>query len=188
MAAAVAAAGVATVAVVASATNRSRVRLLANGYATACTPGGNGFTTVPSETQAVSVNPATISSGSRQVHRAVVVAVVAVRMVQVASDQVIDVIAVRHRLVATTGTVNVILVVAGTAVARRTLGRVGRVHRQSVLVDHAATVLMVQMAVVQVIDVSLVDDSRMATLRAVLVRMVLVRWVRMAHRLTSFFA
>ncbi len=48
-----------------------------------------------------------------------IVAVIAVRVVQMAFDQVIDVIAVRHRLVATTGAVVVGLVVAAAGVGRR---------------------------------------------------------------------
>ena len=54
---------------------------------------------------------------SRHLHLAVVVAVVAVRVVQVAVHQVIDVVAVRHRLVAAARAVAVALVVLAAVVA-----------------------------------------------------------------------
>ena len=53
-------------------------------------------------------------------HRSMVVAVIAVRVVEVAVDNVVDVIAVRDRLVATTGAVHVIFVVTSAAVSRCT--------------------------------------------------------------------
>ncbi len=112
--------------------------------------------------------------------RTVVVTMVAVRVVQVAVDQVIDVIAMRHRLMAAAGTVDVILVMAATAVSRRTLGRVGRGYRQLVLLNHSRF-LMVQVAIVQVIDVAFVDDARVTATRSVLMGMISVGWVRMTH-------
>jgi hypothetical protein len=63
--------------------------------------------------------------GSRNLDLAVVVAVVAVRVVQVAVHQVIDVVAVRHGLVAAARAVLVALVVLAAGVLRRA-GRAGR--------------------------------------------------------------
>jgi len=80
----------------------------------------------------------------------VVVAVVAVRVVQVAADEVIDVVAVRHRLVPAALAVDVADLVAAAVVRRGTRGRVRGVDRQHVLVDVVA-VRVVQVAVVQVV-------------------------------------
>jgi hypothetical protein len=59
---------------------------------------------------------------SREFNRAVVVAVIAVRMVQVAVDEIVDVIPVRHRFMAAPWSVNVARLV--TAAARRALVRI----------------------------------------------------------------
>jgi len=83
----------------------------------------------------------------------VVVAVVAVRVVQVALHQVIDVIAVRDRRVAAIRAVLVALVVVAAIVLGSAAGRVRRVDRQGVVFNFAAG-LVVQVAVVQVIDVA----------------------------------
>jgi hypothetical protein len=66
--------------------------------------------------------PAKLALGQR--HRAVVVAVVPVRVVQVAVDQVVEMAPVRHRLVATAGAVAMRGVMAGAAVGRRAAVRV----------------------------------------------------------------
>ena len=60
-----------------------------------------------------------ILSGLRLAKRAVVVAVVPVRVVQVTVDEIVDVIAMRHRLVPATGAV----LVAGLVPAALMLGR-----------------------------------------------------------------
>lgn len=51
--------------------------------------------------------------------RAVIIAVVAVRMMQVAVDEIVDVVAVRHRLVAASRSMDVIFIVAAAIVAGR---------------------------------------------------------------------
>src|SRR5262245_27069125 len=77
---------------------------------------------------------------------AVVVAVVAVRMVQAARHQVVVMIAVRHLLVAAL----VVLALTGDGGAG---GGVGRIDGDLALID-VVTVLMMQVAVVDVIDVA----------------------------------
>ena len=62
-----------------------------------------------------------------------VVAVIAVRMVQVAVDKIVDVIPMRHRFVAAPRSVNVARVVAPAA--RRALVRIFGAHFESVLVE-----------------------------------------------------
>jgi hypothetical protein len=102
----------------------------------------------------------------------VVVAVIAVRMVQAAVDQIIEVVAVRHLLMAAT----FMLAVAGS---RGAVVGVRRAHRQGVLAV-VAVVRVVQMAVVQVIDVAVVLEARVPAVFTVGVLVVVVDMV--AHR------
>ena len=86
-----------------------------------------------------------------------VVAVVAVRMVQPAVDQVVDVIAVRHGVVATARAVGVTLMAAGRiGVAVRMLG----IDPDHVLID-VILMRVMQMAVMEVVHVTLVANRRM---------------------------
>jgi hypothetical protein len=91
----------------------------------------------------------------------VVVAVVAVAVVQPAIDEVIVVVAVRHQLVAAP------LMVAG-ARGRSARRRVGLAHLDPVLVV-VAVVPVVQVAVVQVVHVPVVLNAGVAAVAAVLV-------------------
>ncbi len=95
-----------------------------------------------------------------------IVAVAIVRVVEMAIDQIVGVIAMRHGGMAAAGTVDVTGGVAGAAMVRRALGRVGRVDRDRVLVDVIA-VEVVQVAVVQVVDVASVLDRDVAAAGAV---------------------
>lgn len=65
--------------------------------------------------------------------RAVIVAVCAMAMMQVAIDKVVDVVPVRHRLVAAFRTVNVALIVSRTVVGWRAFVGIHRVHRNAVV-------------------------------------------------------
>ncbi len=112
-------------------------------------------------------------SRSREVNRAAVVAVIAVRMVQVAVDEIVDVIPMRHRFMAAPRAVNVARVVA--AAARRALVRIPGAHFEPVLVDMIA-VRMMQMTVMQIINVIVVLDCSMSTVRAMLMVVVSVMW------------
>ena len=98
-----------------------------------------------------------------------VVAVIAVLVMQTAVDDVVDVIAVRYSFVAATFAVNV--AVAG--VNRMAAVRVGFIDTQSMLVV-VAVVLMVQVAVVQIIDVAFVLDGSVAAVCVVNVVMMFV--------------
>jgi hypothetical protein len=109
----------------------------------------------------------------------VVVAVVAVRVVEVAVDEVIGVVTVRQSLMAAAGAVGVVLGVAGTAVLGRAVGRVGPTNFQGVLLDLPPGGV-VQVAVMDVIHVAVVLDGGVAAAGAVLMIVVVV--VRMAHR------
>jgi hypothetical protein len=99
---------------------------------------------------------------------AVIVAVDAVGVVEVAVHQVIDVIPVRHRLVAAIRAVNVLLVVREAIMAWRTFLGIRRAHL-NVMVVHVIAVGVVEVAIVKIVHVAIVLHRRMATVRAVLV-------------------
>jgi hypothetical protein len=103
----------------------------------------------------------------------VVVAVLAVRMVQVPIHEVIDVLAVRDRFVAAAGAVVMPLLMSAAIVFRSASIRVGRVDAQLVFLNNAAF-LMMQMSIVQVVDMVVVDDSRVAAVGTVLMGVIAV--------------
>ena len=107
-----------------------------------------------------------------------IVAVVAMRMVQVAVDQVIDVVAMRDGLVSAARAMNVLGIMAAAIVVRRTSVRIRRGNRDHVFFD-AAAIRMVEMPVVQVVDVPFVFDCRVPTTRSMLVG---VAFVNVASR------
>jgi hypothetical protein len=77
----------------------------------------------------------------------VIVAVVAVGVMQVPVDQVVDVVAMRHRLVTAVRAVDVVGVVALTLVVGCALRRIVVVDVEAVLVD-VVLVWVVQVAIV----------------------------------------
>ena len=95
---------------------------------------------------------------ARFFYRAVVVAVVAVGVMEVAVDQVVDVIAVGDGGVAAVGAMLVAFFVAFAGVFGGAVGGVGFVDGEGMLLD-PILFDVVQVAVVQVIDVADVDDS-----------------------------
>jgi hypothetical protein len=100
-----------------------------------------------------------------------VVAMIAVRMVQVPVHQIVDMVAVRDRLVSAAGAM-----LMGALYIRRAAGGIGRVDSDDMLVDVIA-MHVVQMAVMQVVDVPFMADSDVTAAWAVLmgvVRMVLL--------------
>ena len=100
-----------------------------------------------------------------------IVAVVAVRMVEMPIDEVVDVIAVRHGLVAASGTVDVVRIVPRAAMLGGAADRVGLVDGERMRID-VVVVCMVQRAVVQVVDVVAVNDGRVSAIGAVNVGMI----------------
>lgn len=103
-------------------------------------------------------------------HRAVNVAMPAMRMVQVPVHQIVHMVAVRNAFVAATGGVDVRLRVCRAGVARRALRRVRHAHRQRVFI-HMAGVDVMQVPIVEVVDVAVVRHGEMTTTRPVGVRM-----------------
>ena len=102
-----------------------------------------------------------------------VVAVIAMRVVQVAIDQIVHMVSVRHRGVTAARPMNVIRSVRGAGVLRRASARIGRRDRKDVLI-HMVAMRMVKMTIVEIVDVPFMLYRHMATLRAVLVFMVVV--------------
>ena len=110
-------------------------------------------------------------------HRPVIVAVIAVGMMEVPVDQVIDVVAVRNCRVAAVGTVLVPLVVFAASMLGRACGRIGRADGQLVFFNLPA-IHMVQVPIMQVINMVVVQDPRVSAVRSVLV---LVSFVMSGH-------
>ena len=103
----------------------------------------------------------------RHLDRPVVVAVVAVRMVQVAVDEIVNVVPVRHCRVAAVQAVNMARsVVVAVVIANAAVG-IGRRHFEDALVDVIAVRVM-QMAVMQIVDVAIVFDRQVAAARTML--------------------
>src|SRR5690606_27179554 len=100
-------------------------------------------------------------------------AVVAVWVMQVAVDDVVDVIAVGYRLVAAARAVDVIGRVGAAVVARGAGGGILRIDIEPVLV-HVVAVRVVQVTVVHVVDVVVVANRRVPAARAVLVVVIVV--------------
>ncbi len=96
-----------------------------------------------------------------------VVAVVAVWVVEVVVDQVVDVVAVRHRFVPASGPVLVAGVVLGLVVSGA-FGGIGVADHDRVLVD-PAVVGVVQVSVVEIVHMPVVTDGGVAATWSVLV-------------------
>lgn len=111
-----------------------------------------------------------------QLEHAVIVAVVAVRVMQVAFDEVVDVVAVRHGLVPAARTVHVARLVRIARVPGRAARRIRSPDGDGVLADVVAVHVM-EMAVVKVVDVSFVAHRGVAAAFAMDVVVIIVRVV-----------
>jgi len=110
-----------------------------------------------------------------------VVAVVPIRVVQVAVDEVVDVVAVRHSLVPAAYAVLVGTVMAPTIVLRSALRGILNTYRDCVLVN-VVPVRMVKMAFVKVVCVAVMFYRQVAAALPVRVRMRFVNWMSRIHR------
>jgi pseudouridine-5'-phosphate glycosidase len=99
-----------------------------------------------------------------------IVAVTAVRVVQMAIHQIIDVIAMRHGFVATTRAMNVAKVMGSAIVLRGAVGGVDRGQAYGVFID-VSLMQVVQMTVVKIVDVIVVLDGGMTAAFLMLMRM-----------------
>ncbi|MDB6019788.1 MAG: hypothetical protein JWR19_4277 [Pedosphaera sp.] len=96
-----------------------------------------------------------------------VVAVVAMGMVQVAIDQVIDVIAMGHGFVATIGAVDMVFGMPANVMVAGAFIRMRGIHFHTVFFRFGAF-LMHQMAVIEIIRVSVMFHRRVSATGAVL--------------------
>jgi hypothetical protein len=96
---------------------------------------------------------------------------IAVRMVEMAIDEIVDVVAVPHLGMAAAGTVNVPRRMTTALVRGRAGVGIDRGHFDHTLVDVIA-VSVVQVAVVQIVDVPIVFDGQMSAARSMLVLVV----------------
>lgn len=90
--------------------------------------------------------------------RAVIVAVIAVWMMQTAIDEIIDMVAMRHGLMTAVGAVPMPRLVAGRVVLGIAAVRIPVGHRDHMLL-YAAMLGMFEAAVIEVIDVAIVPDG-----------------------------
>ena len=98
---------------------------------------------------------------------------VAVRVVQMTADEIIDMVAVWNGLVSTTGSVDVAFVMLGTRMIWCAPGLVPRAGFENVVVDVVA-MYVVQMTVVQIIDMAVVFDGDVAATGPMGMRVTLV--------------
>jgi hypothetical protein len=106
----------------------------------------------------------------------VVVAVLGVRVMQVAVHEVVDMIAMGDGFVPATGAVDVALGVTSAGVRGRADGGIGRANLEDALVD-VPIVTMVEVAIVEVVDVVAMADSAVAAVGAVDVIVIRMRGV-----------
>jgi hypothetical protein len=107
----------------------------------------------------------------------VIVAVIAVLMVQPPVDEIVDVVAVRHRFMPAAGAVDMPRFVIGAAVLGIATVWVSIGNLDHVLVDMIA-MRMVKVPIVQVVDVVTVLDGDVAASGAMFMRVVGMRGVR----------
>ena len=110
-----------------------------------------------------------------------IVAVIAVRMVEMTFDQIVDVIAVRHGLMAAARAMYVPCRMPGARMLRSAGRWIGGSHRQHMLDDRAVAVGVMKMTVVQVIDVTFVLNGGMPAIRTVLMFVMSMYFTGMCH-------
>lgn len=116
-----------------------------------------------------------------------IVAVIAVRMVQMIANAIIDMVAVRHPLVTAARAMNMTGFVTAAAMVSGTNIRVRSRHLDHMLIDMPFMRVM-QMTVMQIVDMPFVTHGLVSTARSVLVRMfwVLCAGASISHWFSSF--
>jgi hypothetical protein len=99
-------------------------------------------------------------------HAAVKVAVIAVRMMEVPVNEVIDMVTMRHGGVPAAFTMHVRGIVSAAAMTGGAVGGIGRGHGEVMLFD-PAPVGMVQVPIMQIVHMIVVLDGRVTTAGAV---------------------
>lgn len=105
---------------------------------------------------------------------------IAVLVMQMPADQVIDMIPMRNRRMTAVLSMLMLVVVRSAAVARRALIRIARAHRDAMLIDVIAVNVM-QMPVVQIIHMAVVPHRGMPAIGAMDMRMILVGEMILCH-------
>lgn len=98
---------------------------------------------------------------------------IAVRMVKVPIDEVVDVVAVRHLLVAACIAMAMHALVLAASMVRRARGRVLVRHVEPMLVDSLLG-RVVQAAIVQVVRMPVMPNARVPAVRTVQMRVILM--------------
>jgi hypothetical protein len=130
----------------------------------------------------------TMRPDSGELDRAVVITVIAVRMMKVAVDQIVDVIAMRHRFVSAARPVDMARIMGATVMVRCTSVRIFCADLKPVLV-YMIGMRMMQVPVMQVVDVIAMFDGRVPAVGAVLMVMVgMMGFVAGAHLEAPRFA
>jgi len=107
---------------------------------------------------------------------------IAVGMVEVAIDEIIDMIAVGNGLVPAIGTVDMAIVVGSLVVMIPATSRVGVCHRYDMLFDFTVAFLMMEVPIMKVIDMVAMPNSGVPAVSSVLVIMIGVGFARsIAH-------
>jgi len=109
------------------------------------------------------------SALTRQAHWPVVVTVIAMRVVEVTVNQIVDVVTVRNHFVAAIWTVNMARVMTAALMVWRARVRVGGGDVKRVLFDLPIGADVMHVAIVQVVNVIAVLNARVFAIRAVLV-------------------
>ena len=115
-----------------------------------------------------------------------IVAMVAMRMMEPTTDEIVDMVAMRNRLVPAAGSMDMAGLVTFVAIRRRAPDGVSGGHFNNVLID-LVPLLAVQMSVMEVVDVAAVFHREVTALRAVMMRMLGMREMVMdRHGIFSF--
>ena len=100
-----------------------------------------------------------------------IVAMIAVRVVQMATDQIVDVVAMRHRLVAASRSMPVGGVVSAAAMVRRAAIGISGAYSNDMLIDMVVMRVM-QMAIMEIVGVSIMANRNVAATRPMRMRVI----------------
>lgn len=113
--------------------------------------------------------------------RTVIVAMIAMWMMQTAIDEIVDVIAVRHGIMAAARAMNMILAVADMVRQRPAARRIDRADLDHMLVDVIA-MRMMQVSIVKIVDVIAMAHGDVTTVGAMHMTVIgMVRKVASGH-------
>jgi hypothetical protein len=109
---------------------------------------------------------------------------IAVRVVQVSIDQIVDMVAMWHRFMTATGTVPMSRIMSAAAVLQRAAIRIRCTHFDDMFID-VIFMRMMEMAIVKIIDVTPMSNGNLTTAWSMDVRMIGVnRMVISGHGLS----